>query len=601
MAINAFTPSFLFMSGLINNDVMVTLFCSLTLLLCVKIILRGPGLKDLLILGVFTGLAFLSKYNALALVPVVLVSVGVVVAGRVRHRRSLAMSLAGVFLLLLSGALISSWWFLRSVALFGAPTTRSTKILSQFLEDFRDPIAGLSRLDWSLLPDGLEYFYRSFWASFGWGNVNAAEWVYRLIGVLCLAGLCGFVVFVLGRSKPSSKTVAVILLLSFVSFSLLAIYRTLIVSDPVLRGRYAMPAISGVSVLLSMGIVQLTPRRLDRLPIFLTGLTMLLLGLIAPFRYIAPVYARPPIVTAQEASLVAAPLDFNFGDKVELLGYELDLARAAAGQFVNLTLYWRPLAEMDTDYTVGISLLGPDGDPYGQVATYPGHGNYPTSIWNEGEVIKDTYSVRVNPRFPAPSLARIYVALYTYPQQEHLPVLDPEGKQVASAATFGELPVESAISPSYSIENPLSYDLAGQMSLLGYDLDDSLFSIGYGCITLYWQAQTEMAEDYTAFVHVRDEEGRLVAQSDSMPIDGFYPTSYWREGEIVPDLHCLRFLSNVRPVSHQVFVGMYLRETMQRLAVFDATGSRVLNDQSLLVEWPVGSSSKRLYLPLGIR
>jgi len=601
MALNAFTPSFLFMSGMINNDIMVTLFCSLTLLFSVKVVLRGPGLKDLLAVGVFTGFALLSKYNALALVPVVLVCVGVAVARKARHRRSLAMSLAGVFLLLLSGALISSWWFLRSVALFGAPTTRSTKILSRFLEDFRDPVAGLSRLDWSLLPDGLKYFYTSFWASFGWGNISAADWVYRLLGVLCLAGLCGLVVFMLGRSKPALKAAAAILLLAFVSLSLLAIYRTLIVNDPVLRGRYALPAISGVSVLLSLGVVQLTPRRLGRLPILLAGLTMLFLGFITPFRYIAPVYARPPIVTAEEASLIATPLDFNFGDKVELLGYELDLARATPGQFIPLTLYWRPLAEMNTDYTVGISLLGPDGDPYGQVAAYPGHGNYPTSIWNEGEVIEDTYSVRVNPRFPAPSLARIYVALYTYPQEEHLPVLDPEGTQAASAATFGELPVGSAISPSYSIENPLSYDLAGQLSLLGYDLDDGLFSTGYGCITLYWEAQTEMAEDYTVFVHVVDEEGQVVAQSDSMPISGLYPTSYWQEGEIVPDEHCLRFRSNVRPVNHQVFVGMYQLETMQRLAVFDATGSRVPNDQSSLVECTPASPSKRLYVPFVTR
>jgi hypothetical protein len=161
--------------------------------------------------------------------------------------------------------------------------------------------------------------------------------------------------------------------------------------------------------------------------------------------------------------------------------------------------------------------------------------------------------------------------------------------------------VESAKPPSHSIENPLRYELADQLSLLGYDLGDSLFSTGYGCITLYWETRIEMAENYTAFIHVLDEEGQVVAQSDSMPRGGFYPTSYWQQGEIIADEHCLRFPRNVRPVSHRVFVGMYLRETMQRLAVFDATGSRVLNDQCPLVEWTVASPSRRSYVPLALR
>jgi hypothetical protein len=74
MAINAFSPGFLFMGSVINNDILVTLFFSLALFFSVKVVIQSPDSRDLLALGGFTGLALLSKYNALALIPLVVAS-----------------------------------------------------------------------------------------------------------------------------------------------------------------------------------------------------------------------------------------------------------------------------------------------------------------------------------------------------------------------------------------------------------------------------------------------------------------------------------------------------------------------------------------------
>jgi hypothetical protein len=300
-------------------------------------------------------------------------------------------------------------------------------------------------------------------------------------------------------------------------------------------------------------------------------------------------------------SQVANPTKFNFGDKAELLGYDLGVTRAVAGQYIPITLYWRPLAEMEKNYAVGISLVGPDGTPYGQVAAYPGHGTYPTSFWKEGEIVEDTYQVRLRRRFPAPNLARLYVALYTYPQEEYLPVLNAQGDPVSNAAQFGHLPVDPPAPSSHVIQSPVRYDLGDQVVLLGFDLDPKLFDIGYGCITMYWEAQTDMELDYTVFIHVLDDRSQVVAQSDSPPRGGFYPTSYWQEGETVADEHCLGFPNEVRPGDYEVFAGMYLLETMERLTVVDAAGGRVINDQIPLVEGTAASPSSRHYIPLTFR
>ncbi|MBK8933668.1 MAG: glycosyltransferase family 39 protein [Chloroflexi bacterium] len=52
-------------------------------------------------------------------------------------------------------------------------------------------------------------------------------------------------------------------------------------------------------------------------------------------------------------------------------------------------------------------------------------------------------------------------------------------------------------------------------------------------LTLVWQAQAEMPLAYTAFVHVLDAHGQMVAQLDRQPAG--YPTTDWRPGEVVVD------------------------------------------------------------------
>lgn len=598
MAINAFSPAFLFMGSVINNDVLVTLFFSLALFFSVKVVIRIPNLRDLLALGGFTGLAFLSKYNALALIPLVVISLGLAMERLLRSRRSLAMSFFWGGLVLLGVALVYGWWFLRSLVVFGSPTARAGRLIARL---FSDPLGVTRRLHWDVLPDGLKYFYTSFWASFGWGNIVAEAWVYQILGLLCLAGISGLMLFMLGKAAHSVKAGTLMLLLSFLFLLALATYRALAAGDPVLRGRYVLPSISAVSVLLSLGIVSLTPRRIGYMPILLAGLIIFVLGLIAPFRYILPAYALPPILSPEEAMDIPNSLTINFGDKIELLGYELGIHKARAGEPISITLYWRCLADMEENYTVGLSILGPDLQAYGQLAAYPGHGNYATSVWKEGDIIKDSFEVRVHRTFPAPGMARIYVALYTYPEEEHLALLDAHGEPTGDAAIFGRISVAPAQSPEYAIEHPLYYNLGDRMALVGYEIEEGMLGAGCLHLTLYWQALADMEEDYTVFVHVVDEEEETLMQDDGHPRNGYYPTSFWHKGEIIEDEYYLCLPRNMGSGTYDILVGVYLLQTMQRLPTFDAEGDRVLHDQILLRELEIVSSGNHSFLPFVLR
>ena len=72
-----------------------------------------------------------------------------------------------------------------------------------------------------------------------------------------------------------------------------------------------------------------------------------------------------------EVPPISRPLKATLGDRVELLGYDLPADSIAPGETLTLTLTWRALSEMDTDYTVFTHLLAPDGSMTGQRDSQP--------------------------------------------------------------------------------------------------------------------------------------------------------------------------------------------------------------------------------------
>ncbi len=116
------------------------------------------------------------------------------------------------------------------------------------------------------------------------------------------------------------------------------------------------------------------------------------------------------------------------------------------------------------------------------------------------------------------------------------------------------------------------------LEFLGYDLDAGTRNTQHGIrLTLYWRAERPVAEDYTVFVHLRGEEGRLLAQQDGQPLHGLLPTSAWPPGEIIPDRHFLAWPDGTPPDGYRLVVGMYRLATLERLPVTDEAG-RVMGD-----------------------
>ncbi len=134
------------------------------------------------------------------------------------------------------------------------------------------------------------------------------------------------------------------------------------------------------------------------------------------------------------------PVQINFENKIELIGYELTPRRLPAGDKAELTLFWRPLAPLDKDYTIFAQIVDPDTTRWAS-ADVP----QPTSGWSLGE----TYSLTIplNLREDAPAAIyplRLGVYLYENEQFQNLQRVTSDGRLTDDFINLTQVRVLSA-------------------------------------------------------------------------------------------------------------------------------------------------------------
>jgi hypothetical protein len=86
-----------------------------------------------------------------------------------------------------------------------------------------------------------------------------------------------------------------------------------------------------------------------------------------------------------------------------------------------------------------------------------------------------------------------------------------------------------------------------------------------------------MEESYKVFIHVNDDQGKLLAQTDSRPQGYASNTNRWIPGQVVADRFEVLLPPDAPPGRYQVRVGLYNESDGQRLPVLDAAGEPVDN------------------------
>lgn len=249
------------------------------------------------------------------------------------------------------------------------------------------------------------------------------------------------------------------------------------------------------------------------------------------------------------------PVNQTAVNGLRLLGYERGSTTAAAGDFLDVALWWsaeRPLPAMQRQ----LLLTGQDELRVPLIEGDPAQGGYPFAEWTTPQFVIDRQTVRLPDDLPAGAYR---LALH----------LVGEGEETLYAVDLGLLRTEATerVFARPPVTNLVEASFGQEITLVGYDLDSDPAANSY-TLTLVWQAQARPSHAYTVFVHLLYADGTCcVWQQDVMPRQNSYPTDRWLADEVVSDVYQIDLPADLPVGEYPLEVGLYLAETGQRLAV----------------------------------
>ena len=126
---------------------------------------------------------------------------------------------------------------------------------------------------------------------------------------------------------------------------------------------------------------------------------------------------------------IPRPREANFDHKLNLLGCDLGPLHLSPGDIVHVSLYWQALVKPGADYLISVYLTNDEGDVWGEILRQPLDGDYPTTLWQAGEVVRDRFDLLLDPYAPL-GKHRLWVRLYDPVSQTYLRLEGSEEEHV---------------------------------------------------------------------------------------------------------------------------------------------------------------------------
>ena len=436
----AFTPRFLYVSGTVNNDVMVAAMCALTGVASLRLVrLERPRMRDVIAVGGTLGAALLSKVSALAILPAVVV---VVVYAAYRATGSVDRTFVRFTLqwggtILLCAAAISGWWYIRNAVLLDGDPTGTTVHVEKWGRRSR----ALTAEDVRLEIQGLE---ESYWAVFGLNSIPIDRWVNLILFGIDRLTIAGGIVLAskqwTRRRFDRQTQVGLAALALWALANLASVFYWMYLMKGVNLGRLLYPAMPANALFVILALVQFTPRRAQTVVVGVFSAALASLAIASPAVYIAPNYAPPPILDEADVGPLTERLDANFQGQIVLLGYHVPHEQTWPGDRLEITLYYQALVPFGIDYTVFVHFVDEQGHILVQRDTYPGMGRYPTTLWQPGEIFADTFYLTLPEWTPVPGKGILEVGFYDRDTQLRLLVVGEDGQLLGDSVWFHQLP-----------------------------------------------------------------------------------------------------------------------------------------------------------------
>jgi 4-amino-4-deoxy-L-arabinose transferase-like glycosyltransferase len=552
MALTAFNPMFLFISGSVNNDNLSTLLAT-ALLVCLARLLKradAPSVRALIGIGFLSGAGMLAKFNIGFLLPLIALALALN-AWRVRSLRAFAIGAA------ITGGLtilIGAWWYLRNWQLYGDPTG-----LNVFLDIVgRRAIPANAAQLWS----ERHTFLMSYWGFFGGVNVPFADFIYTVFNALAALSAFGLLLGAFGRHLLRLDALWLARAVSLVWIAVLFGSLLRWTSETwASQGRLMFAAIAPISLWLALGAWRLGGVWLAR-----SIAAWHVFAALAGLATIAMAY-RPPALSAHlpdsEWRAIATFAEPETPDRAALALYaqrQLTLT-AQPAEYVTFELIFQQRASMRRDWSVFIHLENEAGTIVAQRDVFLGQGLWATSqMQHIGQFWQNRFAVRLPDYAYAPQVLTIWLGFYDLKTGERL-----LGNGTAISRDRAKLGIVR-LQPRHTdsdVPNPMHANLGDAVALIGYQVTPLSAQVGEQItVTLYWRRLRPLETDYRVFVQlVQPNTTHVYAQSDAMPANWTRPTSTWSEGEIIVDKHTLIVRQGTPTGDWTLIAGMYaLRE-----------------------------------------
>jgi hypothetical protein len=424
----AFNPMVLYMSAVVQNN--TAALASGAAVLCLLTYLWRQGFTPWrwMWVGLVWALGLLLQTGALALAA----PIGILWLYDLWRTRRFRTSIVHALSLGLPVVALTGWWFVRNQILYGDWTGNAA------IMQLWGAVPPGQRL--ALLPQGLYLVLTGLLGRFG--PVALPQGLYWLGGLVFGLALLGGAVSGFSRLRHSAAApfwavhaVTVVAVAGSVLVYMMTIVNTM-------AGRYMFTAYESLALLLAAGCLAWFRLRWHGWVTLALVTLNAALAVYTLFGLVAPTYAPPRSPSAAELQQMV-PLDANVGDAARVLGYKLSVESVRAGQEFAVTVYWQPLATTTIPYTVFVHLYEPSVGSLTQRDTYPGLGNWATTIWTPGRIFVDTYRLTLPPDAPAVDGAEILLGLYDQQTMQRLPVTGRDAGPPEDAwVEFGKVSVE---------------------------------------------------------------------------------------------------------------------------------------------------------------
>ncbi len=542
----AFNPQFLLVASGVNNDNAITPLATWGLVLAYDVWDKGPTYRRVVLLGVLGGLAGLSKLSGL----------GVVGLGGLalllhswQHKTPLRRIIGLGCLMVLPVLVLVAPWMARNLRLYGDLTALAPML------------AEVGRRTYPIAFSEIRPMVLSYWGQMPCSFYpRAVYWPYF---ILMAGGLIGVITgwWRFSRRQKQALTLAAIWFMVIV----LAWLRWNSIT-PATGGRLLFPAIAALALILAGGWVTLS-RRLAKLWAALLPIWAVVTLVAGP----AMLFALPRLLPADAQA--PQPLDVTFGDDIALRGYAVRAQKAGiacalkspadCAPLLDITLYWQATQPISENLTLALQLASPvpgETDLRLNYHHWPGRGNFPTSAWPVGMIIRDHYRLPLAPAdtpVQAWALQVILVDDQTGIRRQTYTNGAPTGD--AARLTLLRIPDPQAV-PQWerTLATPVEFGEIVQLA------DAYVEGAGsFRRVSLYWHCRASAPEDYTVFVHAYAADGELLATGDGPPQNGHFPTGLWEADDRILDVHLLSLPEGVTLA--RIAVGLYSPVTNTRV------------------------------------